>query len=81
MGQSSREFVWDDAKNKQNILKHGLDFVDAEPVMTGPLPFFVRLDHRENYGEDRWQGIGMLDGTVVVVIIFTERTNRVRIYL
>ncbi|TGU74145.1 BrnT family toxin [Geomonas terrae] len=71
---------WDDAKNESNIRKHGFDFADARSVIFGSLPFYARLDIRVDYGEDRWQGIGMLDGTVVVVIIFTEpRTNVVRI--
>jgi len=30
------------------------------------------LDDRQDYGEDRWIGIGMLN-TRVVVIVFTER--------
>lgn len=71
---------WDDAKNKQNILKHGFDFADAVRVITGPLPFLARLDRRVDYGEDRWQGIGMLDGIAVVVIVFTEPgTNVIRV--
>ena len=32
----------------------------------------VALDDRQDYGEDRWIGIGMLN-TRVVVIVFTER--------
>jgi uncharacterized DUF497 family protein len=43
---------------------------DAWEVFEGPL--IARLDLREDYGEDRWQGIGMLQGRVVVVV-FTER--------
>ena len=31
----------------------------------------VDLDERTDYGEDRWIGIGLLDGRVVVVI-YTE---------
>jgi len=34
----------------------------------------VALDDREDYGEDRWIGIGMLRGRVVVVV-FTERSE------
>ena len=30
------------------------------------------LDEREDYEEDRWIGIGLLRG-IVVVIVFTER--------
>ena len=71
---------WDESKNERNIRKHGFDFADAKQVIMGPLPFLVRMDGREDYGEDRWQGTGMLAGVVVVVIIFTEpRTNMIRI--
>ena len=74
------KFQWDEVKNKLNIRNHGFDFVDAERVFTGNFPLFVGLDTRENYGEDRWQGIGILDGVVIVVIVFTEpRTNIIRI--
>lgn len=74
------KFEWDENKNAQNIRKHGLDFVDAESVIAGPLPFFARLDKREDYGEDRWQGIGVFQGVIVVVIVFTEpRTDVVRV--
>ena len=34
----------------------------------------VRLDTREEYGEDRWSGIGVLQGRAVVVV-FTERDD------
>jgi uncharacterized DUF497 family protein len=74
------KFEWDEAKNEQNIRKHGFDFADAESVFAGPLPLLARLDQREDYGEDRWQGIGVFDGIIVVVIVFTEpRTGIVRI--
>jgi uncharacterized DUF497 family protein len=33
--------------------------------------FRIALDERKNYREDRWVGLGMLDGRVVVVV-FTE---------
>lgn len=35
------------------------------------LPMVVELDERENYGEDRFVAIGLLDGRVVV-IVYTE---------
>ena len=42
---------WDEAKNRANIRKHGLDFAWAEQMFHGPL--FVRPDTREDYGEER----------------------------
>ena len=44
-------FEWDEAKNRSNLLKHGLDFGDAEKVFAGPSITFV--DDRFDYGEER----------------------------
>lgn len=65
-------FEWDEAKNEENIRKHGLDFADAPDIFDSPM--FVREDDREHYGEDRWIGVGTLHGRVVVVV-FTERAD------
>ena len=63
-------FEWDEEKNKANFQKHGLDFADAWEIFTAPI--LVALDDREDYGEDRWIGIGMLKSRTVVVL-YTER--------
>jgi uncharacterized DUF497 family protein len=63
-------FEWDEQKRKVNIHKHGFDFRDAWKVFK--LPMLVALDDRQDYGEDRWIGIGMLN-TRVVVMVFAER--------
>jgi uncharacterized DUF497 family protein len=43
-------FKWDEAKNRANIRKHGLDFSDAEETFRGLL--IVEPDTREDYGEE-----------------------------
>jgi len=63
------KFEWDQQKNQANIAKHGLDFADAPRVFN--LPLRISLDERQDYGEDRWIGLGILDGRVVIVV-FTE---------
>lgn len=65
-------FDWDEEKNQINIRKHGFDFGDSEEIFSHPM--IVGLDDREDYGEDRWIGIGLLK-TTVVVIVFSERDN------
>lgn len=65
-------FTWDENKNNINIQKHKIDFVDVPSVFDGPM--LIELDAREDYGEERWKGIGFLRKGVVVVI-FTERHN------
>lgn len=71
------KFEWDRQKNQANIAKHDLDFADAPRIFEHPLR--VSLDERENYGEDRWIGIGMLDGRVVVVVFTELGQNTIRI--
>jgi uncharacterized DUF497 family protein len=63
-------FEWDEEKRQSNVSKHGLDFTDAWEVFEGPM--LTGLDEREDYGEERWIGIGLLRG-LVVVIVFAER--------
>jgi len=59
----------DEEKNRENIRKHGFDFNDAWEVFESPM--LEDLDTREDYGEDRWLGIGML-GNRVVFVTFTQ---------
>src|SRR4051812_47912656 len=63
-------FEWDEAKNRANHRKHGLDFADARQVFDNPL--FVEPDTREPYTEERFIGLGTLHARVVV-IAFAER--------
>lgn len=63
-------FEWDEEKNQANIYKHGLDFADVWEIFSGPM--LIALDDRQDYGEDRWFGLGSLRARVVVVV-FTER--------
>jgi uncharacterized protein len=56
---------WDEAKNRSNFAKHGLDFADTEQVLTGHYVTFV--DNRIDYGEIRLITLGLLAGRVVVI--------------
>jgi len=67
-------FEWDEDKSQANIQKPGLDFADAPQMFA--VPMLVILDNREDYGEDRWFGIGTLKSHSVVVL-FTESEDDV----
>lgn len=69
-------FIWDEPKRQMNLKKHGLDFADAVKVFSGPLVLFE--DQRENYGEQRMIGIGLLD-YLVVLIVHVESDESIRI--
>ena len=66
------DFEWDERKRLSNIERHGLDFVEAERMFESPM--LTALDTREDYGEDRWVGVGISNGRVLVVA-FTERNE------
>ncbi len=68
-------FVWDEAKNSTNISKHGFDFADAHLIFDGPM--LVIQDTREDYGEDRFIGIGLLLGLPVVIVYVEDTENDV----
>jgi len=71
------QFQWGPEKNRENIRKHALDFTDASEIFEGPL--IARPDTREDYGEERWQGIGNIRGRVVVVVFATVGAETIRI--
>ena len=70
------KYTWDENKRQSNIQKHGLDFADAENVFSGPVVLFE--DNREDYGEQRMIGVGLL-GFSVVVIVHVESDDAIRI--
>jgi uncharacterized protein len=61
-------FEWDDAKNENNISKHGIRFEDALYVFADPLAL-TREDYYEE--ENRWQIIGHVNGIAVVLAVYT----------
>lgn len=64
------QFEWDERKNEINLVKHDLDFVDAELVFGGPMLQALAPD--QDYGEERWIAIGLLEA-IVVFVVFTRR--------
>jgi hypothetical protein len=71
------KFIWDRRKNDANIEKHGLDFADAYKVFGSPM--LTGIDDREDYGEDRWIGMGLMDIRVVVIVFTKPEEDTIRI--
>jgi uncharacterized DUF497 family protein len=70
-------FEWNEAKNRSNIRKHGLDFAEAEEMFHGFI--LVRPDTSEDYGEERWIGIGMIQGRFAFVAFTQLAHDTIRI--
>jgi uncharacterized DUF497 family protein len=67
---------WDQAKRQTNILKHGIDFVDAIEIFVGR--FIETEDRRRDYGERRYRAVGQL-GDHIIQVAYTWRSGRSRI--
>lgn len=70
-------YEWDDAKAAANLAKHGVPFAHATRVFDDP----YRLEREgpsEDYGEPRYQALGMVEGRVLFVA-FPYRGNTIRI--
>ncbi len=70
------QFEWDENKRYSNIRKHGIDFIDAYKIFD--YDTVIIEDDRFNYGEQRLIAIGLLKGTIIVVV-YTEKENSIRI--
>ena len=70
-------FEWNDAKNRVNIRKHGIDFIDAKEIFKHPM--LTLIDERECYEEERWIGIGWMKSLLGVVIYVERHDNVIRI--
>ncbi|MGX4773849.1 BrnT family toxin [Bradyrhizobium guangdongense] len=71
---ASAGFEWDEEKNRTNLIKHGISFDDACQIFDGPI--IVKRSDRKD--EERWIGIGQVDGRILTVI-FTRRDRAIRI--
>ena len=69
------EFEWDEEKRFSNLVKHGIDFVDAPLLFMRP---YLRKSARTTAGEQRWIAIGMIEDEWVAAI-YTERGSAIRL--
>jgi uncharacterized protein len=72
------EFEWDDAKDRANQRKHGVTFGEAATSFYDPLGREMP-DERHSADEDRWLRLALSDKSRLLVTIFVERSDRIRI--
>lgn len=65
------KFEWDEAKRVANLAKHGVDFADAVGAFEDGRRL-EELDDRRDYGEARWQCVGMAHGQLLFVVYATR---------
>jgi uncharacterized DUF497 family protein len=64
------EIDYDPEKRAKTLAERGLDFEDAVQIFAGTS--LTLEDDRQDYGEKRYQTIGLLNGRLVMVV-WTER--------
>jgi len=72
------QFTWDPAKAAANLKKHGVSFEDASAVFRNPLAK-VLPDPTHSEQEQRALIIGHAAGGRLLLVVFTEKDDRVRI--
>ena len=71
------QYEWDDAKDRANRAQHGISFEEAKAIFDGPV--LTAPDDSQDYGEERFISYGQLGTLVVVVVVHTSRSERIRL--
>ena len=65
-------------KSNRNMAKHGVDFVEAQSVFADPQSLTI-FDVSHSEQEDRFVDIGFSAFGRLLVVVYTEREDRIRI--
>lgn len=69
-----QEFTWNEDKRLKTLEKHGLDFVDAVKIFTGPTVQAVS----NRAGEERRIAVGLVNG-LEISVVYTMRGDTIRV--
>jgi uncharacterized protein len=72
------QFEWDAQKAKLNYKKHGVSFDEAKTVFNDPYSI-TTLDSENSAKEDRFIDIGLSTQGRLLIVVYTERKERIRI--
>jgi uncharacterized DUF497 family protein len=70
---------WDEKKNKANKKKHGITFEEAKQIFEDPNAIEFYDSKNSTAQEDRFVCIGSIGESLIVVVVFTDRSGVVRI--
>ncbi len=72
------QFEWDKEKEKQNFLKHGISFSEAEEIFSDEQGIKLK-DIKHSEKEDRYFWVGKASDGRVLTTWFVERDDKIRI--
>lgn len=70
------QFEWDPKKANKNVNKHHVSFEEAATVFSDPLALTIP-DPLHSAAEDRYVELGESDSGRLLVVVFTERDDRI----
>lgn len=68
---------FDPTKAASNLAKHGVDFIEAATALDDP--FARSLPDPDSQGEARWLSLGESDQGRLLVVVWTERGEAIRL--
>jgi len=71
-------FEWDENKERSNLRKHKVSFDEAEMVFSDMFSVTIP-DPDHSIEENRFIDIGMSDKNRVLIVVYTEREEKIRI--
>ena len=71
-------FEWDADKARRNLAKHGVSFEEASTVFSDPFELMIH-DPLHSEAEDRFVSLAESRNRRLLVVVFTERGERIRI--
>lgn len=71
-------FEWDPDKAAANLRKHRISFREGASVLADPLSITI-LDPDHSVDEQRFIDIGTSSSGRILVVVYTERNERIRI--
>ncbi|MBI5374946.1 MAG: BrnT family toxin [Candidatus Schekmanbacteria bacterium] len=71
-------FEWDEVKAKFNYKKHKVSFDEGKTIFNDPF-LFTFPDNEHSINEDRYINIGISSKGRILILIHTERKDRIRI--
>jgi uncharacterized DUF497 family protein len=72
-------FEWDEAKNQENLQKHGVTFEEAQYAFADPNRLVFQDTSHSTPEEERYFCVGRVDGGILTVR-FTHRRGNIRIF-
>jgi hypothetical protein len=73
-----QQFKWDERKARRNRQKHGISFDEATTIFKDPFSITI-LDPDHSDDETRFIDIGFSDQGRLLVVVYTERDDHIRI--